>query len=230
MMVGDPEAHKKLWVGVLGAEVTQAGALEMFKLPGIFVIVGKARTPPTEGSGGSSLNHFGFLVRSYAETKAKLAAANVEVATDHPENKQITVVFPEKVRVEFTEDATLKVPIAFHHFHISATDPESVRAWYVKTFGAVPGTRGIFPAAKLPGGEVDSLKAQEAQAPTKGRSLDHIGFEVKGLEAFCKKLQADGVTFDMAYREIPQLAGLKIAFILDPVGTRIELTEGLASH
>ena len=65
------------------------------------------------------------------------------------------------------------------------------------------------------------MKAETAPAPTKGRSLDHIGFEVKGLEEFCKKLQADGVTFDMAYREVPQLAGLKIAFILDPVGTRM---------
>lgn len=230
MMVGDPEAHKKLWVGVLGAEVTQVGALEVFKVPGIFVVVGKARTAPTEGSEGSSVNHFGFLVKSYADTKAKLTAANAEVATDRPETKQITVVFPEKVRVEFTEDATLKVPIAFHHFHISATDPEGVRAWYVKTFGAVSGTRGIFPSATLPGGEVDSVKAQQAPAPTKGRSMDHIGFEVKGLEAFCKKLQADGVTLEMGYREIPQLAGLKIAFLVDPVGTRIELTEGLASH
>jgi hypothetical protein len=34
----------------------------------------------------------------------------------------------------------------------------------------------------------------------------------------------------MAYREIPQLAGLKIAFIIDPNGTRIELTEGLTAH
>jgi hypothetical protein len=34
----------------------------------------------------------------------------------------------------------------------------------------------------------------------------------------------------LAYREMPQLAGLKIAFIIDPIGTRIELTEGLASH
>jgi catechol 2,3-dioxygenase-like lactoylglutathione lyase family enzyme len=82
----------------------------------------------------------------------------------------------------------------------------------------------------LPGGEVDFIKAPTAPAPTKGRSLDHIGFEVTGLEAFCKKLQADGVPFDLAYREMPQLGGLKIAFILDPVGTRIELTEGLAAH
>ena len=129
--------------------------------------------------------------------------------------------------MEFIEDPNLKTPIAFHHIHMATTDPERLREWYVKTFGATPGKRDIFPAAMIPGGEVDFIKAQTPPAPTKGRALDHIGFEVTGLEAFCKKLQADGVPFDMAYREMPQLGGLKIAFILDPVGTRIELTEGL---
>ena len=53
---------------------------------------------------------------------------------------------------------------------------------------------------------------------------------MKNLEEFCKKLEAQGVTFDMKYRVIPQLNGLKIAFVIDPVGTRIELTEGLAAY
>jgi hypothetical protein len=35
------------------------------------------------------------------------------------------------------------------------------------------------------------------------------------------------MTFDMPFREVPAI-GLKIAFIVDPVGTRIELTQGLA--
>ena len=33
-------------------------------------------------------------------------------------------------------------------------------------------------------------------------------------------------TFDLTYREMPALGGLKIAYVLDPEGTRIELTEG----
>jgi catechol 2,3-dioxygenase-like lactoylglutathione lyase family enzyme len=67
---------------------------------------------------------------------------------------------------------------------------------------------------------------QDSKAePTKGRALDHIGFEIKNLEAFCKKLEADGIKLDTAYsvRE----GGLGLAFITDPMGTRIELNEGL---
>jgi len=52
---------------------------------------------------------------------------------------------------------------------------------------------------------------------------------VKNLEAFCKKLDADGVKLETPFRDIPQI-GLKIAFLVDPEGTRIELTEGLAAH
>jgi len=193
-------------------------------------VVQKARTPPTDGSDGSTINHFGFLVKSYADTKAKLSAAGVTFATDRPENKQMIAEFPEGVRVEFTEDANLNVPIAFHHIHEAAMDPESLQAWYVKTFGAKAGKRGQFAAAMVPGGEVDFRKADTAAAPTKGRTLDHIGFEVRNLEAYCKKLEAEGVTFDTAYRVVPQLDGLKIAYILDPIGTRIELTEGFASR
>lgn len=230
LMVADPEAHKKLWVGVLGAQVVNAGTLEMLKLPGVFIVVGKARNPTTGGSDGSAVNHFGFLVKSYSETKTKLAGAGVTFVTDNEKGHQLMAEFPDKVRVEFTEDANLKVPIQFHHIHGVATDPEAERAWYVKTFGAESGMRGQFLAAMLPGGEVDFRKVAEAGAATKGRSLDHIGFEVKNLEAFCKKLEADGVKFDLPYREMPQLGGLKIAFIVDPIGTRIELTEGLAGR
>src|SRR5439155_27117866 len=111
---------------------------------------------------------------------------------------------------------TQTLPVVMHHIHLTTANGEKLRQWYVKTFGAM-----------FNGNEVDFLAASIQPAPTKGRAIDHIGFEVKNLEAFVKKLQADGVTVEIPYRELPNI-GLKIAFILDPIGTRIELTEGLA--
>jgi catechol 2,3-dioxygenase-like lactoylglutathione lyase family enzyme len=230
LVVSDPEAQKKLFVGLLGAEVTNAGVLEMWKLPGVFIVVQQARTPPSGGTDGSTVNHFGFKVKSYQEMRAKLEAAHLTFTMDNAKTKQVIAEFPEKVRVEFTEDPDMKVPIAFHHIHIATPNQEALRAWYVKMFGAEEGKRGAFPAAMLPGGEVDFLKAAAAPAPTKGRSLDHIGFEIKGLEAYCKKLEAQGIPFDLTYREMPQIGGMKIAFVIDPEGTRIELTEGLVRY
>jgi catechol 2,3-dioxygenase-like lactoylglutathione lyase family enzyme len=226
LTVPDPDAQTKVWVDVLGATVSKDGPLNLVKLPGIFIIVSKSTTA-TEGSDGSTANHIGFLVKDYAGLKAKLAAANIPTVFDIEKNKQIMVTFPDKVRVEFNEDASISAPVVFHHIHLTTTDPDALQAWYVKTFGAEATTRRNLPAAKIPGGEVDFLKAKDAPAPTKGRILDHIGFEIKDLDAFCKKLTADGMTFDFAYRDVPAI-GLKIAFIIDPVGTRIELTQGLA--
>jgi catechol 2,3-dioxygenase-like lactoylglutathione lyase family enzyme len=226
LLVADPEGQKKIWVEALGAEAIRPGTLELLRLPGIFIIVGKARTAPTEGTDGSTVNHIGLAVKDLAAVKAKLDALHIESAPVNGNAKQIMAKFPEKVTVELTEDAALPTAVAMHHIHLATPDPEKQRAWYVKTFGARAGTRGNFPAAFIPGGEVDGRKAQEAQAPTKGRSLDHIGFEVRNLESFCKQLSADGVQFEMAYRDMPAI-GLKIAFLADPEGTRIELTEGL---
>jgi catechol 2,3-dioxygenase-like lactoylglutathione lyase family enzyme len=62
--------------------------------------------------------------------------------------------------------------------------------------------------------------------PTANRALDHIGFEVKNLEAFLAKLDAQGIKPSVPFRRVDAL-GINIAFVVDPWGTNIELTEGL---
>jgi catechol 2,3-dioxygenase-like lactoylglutathione lyase family enzyme len=64
--------------------------------------------------------------------------------------------------------------------------------------------------------------------PIRGRSLDHIGFEVRNLEAFVRELEAKGVRMDRGYTEVAAL-GIAIAFLTDPWGTYVELTEGLSA-
>jgi catechol 2,3-dioxygenase-like lactoylglutathione lyase family enzyme len=225
MMVRDPDAHKKIWVDVLGAAVVNAGTLEMLKLPGIFLILGKADS--VEGSEGSTVDHFAFRARDLPAVGAKLKAAGIPLTRD--DAVEIVAIFPDKVKVEFYAAPTIAVPLEHFHVHFYATDPDALRAWYVKHFGAATPTPANANAAGVPGMSFSFRKTETAQAATRGRSLDHIGFEVKGLEAFCKKLAADGVTFESPFRDVPRL-GLKIAFLLDPAGTRIELTEGLAGR
>ena len=62
--------------------------------------------------------------------------------------------------------------------------------------------------------------------PTRGRVIDHVGFEVKDLQAFCKKLEADGVKFDEPYSQ-SRHKSFASAELTDPWGISIELTEGL---
>ena len=225
MMVRDPAAHKRLWVDLFGAQVVTSGSLEMLKLPGIFLMLRQAE--PTDGSIGSTLDHFAFRVKDLPATSAKLKAAGIPLTRD--DSIEIVADFPDKVKVEFYAAPTLAVPIQHFHVHFYTADVDALRAWYAKHFGAAMPTPTNANAMGVPGMSFSFRRTDAAQAATKGRSLDHIGFEVKDLEAFCKKLVADGVTFESPFRDVPGI-GLKIAFLIDPAGTRIELTEGLAGR
>ena len=227
LLVADPELQKKIWIEALGAELTHVGSLDLLRIPGIYVVVGKAGTAPSEGSEGSSVSHLGFAVRDLTAVKAKLDALHIESTPVNGNSKQILAAFPEKVTVELTEDPALPTAVAMHDFLLATTNPEELRAWYARTFGARPGMSGNFLVDFIPGGELDIDKTQAAPAPTKGRSVDHIGFEVRNLEAFCKQLVADGVQLESPFRDMSNI-GLKWAFVVDPDGTRIELTEGFA--
>jgi catechol 2,3-dioxygenase-like lactoylglutathione lyase family enzyme len=120
-----------------------------------------------------------------------------------------------------------------NHIHLYPTDIPAMQAWYAKTFGGVAGKRarvarpGWIDCVDLPGVNLSFSAGDQKLAPTKGRSLDHIGFEVKSLDAFVKKLEAQGIKMDAAPRAVPNTK-TRIAFLTDPWGTYIELTEGLA--
>jgi lactoylglutathione lyase len=221
----DPEAVMKVWIDVLGGKKVMAGPLQFAMFPGVFVAVRKGEAGgATEGS---VVNHLGFLVRDLDATKAKLTGAGVAIEREMPATRQMFAMFPGNVRVEFTEDKALDAPIKHHHIHFATPEIEEMRAWYAKHFDAVPGMRGRFKAADVPGVNLSWNPADAPPAPTQGRSMDHIGFEVTDIKAFCGKLEAAGIKLDRAVTEVPDL-GLTIAFLTDPWGTRIELTQGLA--
>ena len=133
---------------------------------------------------------------------------------------------PNGTRVELYENKELGRPVANHHIHFNNPEVDAMKAWYVSKLGPKPGQRSGMEAADIGGVNLTFSPADEKPAGTKGRALDHIGFEVDGLEALCKKLEAEGITFDRPYQKIPEL-GVAVAFFTDPWGTYIELTEGL---
>lgn len=224
MLVPDPEVHRKIWRDVLGIKQVKRGQLDVLVLPDGVLAFRKG--DPTGGTEESIVNHLGFIVPKLAPVKEKLVAAGCKVVREMPETKQMFIMFPDAIKVEFTEVPEMKVPIAHHHIHFYSQHVEEMRAWYVKHFGAIPGRRGKFEKADLPGVDLSWGVSKTPVAPSKSRSVDHIGFEVRGLEAFCKKLEAAGVKFDVPYRDVPAI-GLKLAFFTDPWGTYVELTEGL---
>jgi len=110
-----------------------------------------------------------------------------------------------------------------------------MQQWYMKALDATlrPGQTDFFIGADLPGvGYMLNFFRWEGDQSvthvgTTGRVYDHVGFEVKNLEAFCRKLEAKGIKLSVPYRKLPTLNNIGSAFITDPWGTSIELTEGL---
>ena len=235
--VTDVEAHKQFWAELLGGQAAKFGKTDVIKLPNTLLFL-RAQEPTGE-SNGSTVNHLGFKVPDLHGLVPRLKAAGIDIVTTdvvagatsdvhHNTDQDVYMAFakgPDGVRVELMEDKALEDTDS-HHIHIFTDDDEATQAWYVKHFGGKPGTRGPFRKADVPGIELTFAKASDPVAPTKGRVVDHIGFEVDDLESFCRKLEADGVKFDIAFRRIENI-GLSVAFLTDPWGTYIELTEGL---
>lgn len=238
--VSDIDAHKRFWVDLLGAEHITLGPLNLIKVPGgLIALTEKA---PAGGSRGTMINYVGFQVPDVKAVVAKLKAAGVPIVTKqevtggratedifYTESQDTYLAFvlaPDDIKVELMQNPALKGPIANHHTHFAAPDVAAMQKWYAEMFGAKPMVRGPFQAADLPGVNLTFSPTVGGEVGTKGRAVDHTGFEVRDLEAFCKELEAKGVKFDMPFREVPAL-GLKIAFLTDPWGTYLELTEGL---
>ena len=137
---------------------------------------------------------------------------------------------PEMVKVQFVEDKTLTTAVAHDEILMKVPSVADASAWYAKWFGAKIVKQGQVTVAQIPGMNIRFAETKEPVAGTQGRAIDHIGFEVKGLEALAKKMTDEGVKVNRAYGAAPaQLAPLKsIMFITDPWGTYIELNEGFA--
>lgn len=243
----DMAAQRHFFVDTLGGVDAKIGAnmTEVIEFPNVFLFF-RPMQKPTGGTIGSTVNHVGFSVPDLAPVVAKLKANGYpmitsesvaptvkvtdDIAAASPTTNIAFTLGPEDIKVELVEVKDQQVPIQLHHVHFFGEQRDEMQAWYAKTFGAsqhpaVPGQ--AFVTNQLPGVTLSFSPSPTPTVETQGRALDHIGFEVKNLEAFTKKLEADGIPLTVSYRTIPAL-GLAIAFIKDPWGTNIELTEGLA--
>ncbi len=235
--VTDVDAHKQFWGQLLGAEMVQFNGTDVVKLPNTLLFL--RVKDPTDGSNGSSINHIGYQVPDLKALIARMKSAGFAVITREVvaaakedvhwnDGTKVYMAFvraPDGLRVELIQDEKLQGTVP-HHIHIFSADDAATQAWYVKHFNAKPGMRGPFKKADIPGIELTFAGSSDPLQNTKGRVLDHIGFEVDNLEAFCQKLEAAGIKLDVPFRRIDNL-NLSAAFLTDPWGTYIELTEGL---
>ncbi|MEQ1884194.1 MAG: VOC family protein [Bryobacteraceae bacterium] len=225
LVVRDVDAAKKFWTD-FGGKPVKNNQLELIEFPNIYIMLRKGE--PTGGSVGSSVNHVGFQARNSAEMVAKWNAAGIKTEKGNGAG-QYYVTTDDGLRIEIQEDKTQANPLQFYHVHfnIPSADTAEAEAWYVRNFDAAPRSGTRYKTDDIPGSNLTLADVKEAAAPTKGRTLDHIGFVVNDLDSFAKRLEAQGVKFDIAPRAVND-GKTKVAFLTDKWGTYIELTEGLA--
>jgi catechol 2,3-dioxygenase-like lactoylglutathione lyase family enzyme len=237
------DAQKKFFVDTLGGTVVKIGAnqREIVRFPNVLIFL-NPMTAPTGGTRGTTVNHIGFSVPNLRPvidkikangyqmiTRSEVVATQAvidDIAATSPTTSIAFALGPDDVKVELVQVKAQTIPITLHHVHFFDPQNAEMRDWYVKVFGAKPRDGATFVSADLPGVALNFTKSPDAVVGTQGRALDHIGFEVKNLEEFTRKLEGMGIKLERPYTKVAAL-NIAIAFIKDPWGTYIELTEGL---
>ena len=242
--VDDVAANRDFWIR-LGGTPESSVLGDVVVMPGVLVAISERPADSPAAVTTSVVDHVAFRVASLAAIAAR--GLVLEPAAGFP--GIASAMAPNGIRVELFEEGTatnvgfepefqdevaerhnrpLVGVIDSHHLHMYLPEEQvqSARDWYVAHFGAVPGMRWRYTAADVPGMNLNFSAAEDTRAPTRGHTLDHIGFEVANLESFCRALADEGIAFDVPFsRPDPAFA---FAVLTDPSGVTLELTEGLA--
>jgi catechol 2,3-dioxygenase-like lactoylglutathione lyase family enzyme len=245
------DAHKKFWVDTLGGTAMKFGSIDVVKFPDAFIFLRAQK--PTGPTRGTAFDHIGFAVPNVPAMAMKLAAAGYQETTGRepapgtppPQTSGTSAVYgrfayfvgPDGAKIELVTAAEPNAPpIVAHHIHFINKQYVEMQQWYMKAFDATlrPGQTDFFIGADLPGVgySLNFFRWEGDQSithvPTAGRVVDHVGFEVKNLEEFCRKLEAKGIRLTRPYnKKTAAMNDIATAMIVDPWGVSIELTEGL---
>lgn len=224
--VPDIAAQQAFWARYFGGQPFRHGAQAGVRFPDGFIIL-LAKQAGAGPSAGSGLDHFGFKVPDLAAFLSRWRAGGLGVIneiTGMEGTPAANLAGPDGVKIEVQEDRSVPGPAA-NHIHFQTAQNAALRDWYVAAFGLEATARGrLATAANLPGMGLSFSGSRVPVTGTKGRAIDHIGFEVRDLAAQVAALKAKGI----AVEPIHAKAGFKSAFLTDPQGVRIELTQGLA--
>ena len=237
--------HRRFWVDTLGGKAVKIGSVDAIEFPDVYLLLHEQ--PPNGPTRGTTFDHIGFAVPDVPALTTKVVANGYALTVGRQPAPGETaspptagnygrfsyLVGPDGVKVELvTNMAADAPPIVHHHVHFVNKQFVEMQQWYMKAFNATlrEGQTDFFIGADLPGVgymlNFFSWLPAENLVGTAGRAVDHVGFEVRGLRAFCAELEGKGIRLQTPYRR-DEASGLAVATLVDPWGTVLELTEGL---
>jgi catechol 2,3-dioxygenase-like lactoylglutathione lyase family enzyme len=240
------DEHKKFWVDTLGGTAVKIGSTEAVRFGDVFLLLRQQK--PTGPTRGTTFDHIGLAVpnvpafaknvvsKGYGRTVGRETAAGPAAnAGPSPVYGAFEyLVGPDGVKIELvTNKEPNAPPIVHHHVHFINTQFVEMGRWYMKALNATerPGATNFFFGADLPGiGYMLNFfnwEPKETLVGTRGRVVDHVGFEVRNLKEFLGTLPAKDITLTAPLARDAALGDVMSATMTDPWGTVIELTEGL---
>jgi hypothetical protein len=242
------DEHKKFWVDALGGTATKVGSTEAVRFGDVFLLLRQQK--PTGPTRGTTFDHIGFAVpnvpefakqvvsKGYGRTVGRETAAGTNAGTPAAPSPVYGrfeyLVGPDGVKIELVTNMTPNPPpIVHHHVHFINAQYVEMGRWFMKALNATEraGTTDFFFGADLPGiGYMLNFfhwELKDAQVGTRGRAVDHVGFEVRNLKEFLGTLPSKDIKLTTPLATDRALGGVQTATITDPWGTVVELTEGL---
>jgi sugar lactone lactonase YvrE/catechol 2,3-dioxygenase-like lactoylglutathione lyase family enzyme len=246
--VSSVEEHRKFWIETLGGVPAKVGNTEAVRFGDVFLFLRPQK--PSGPTRGTTFDHIGFAVPNVPEFTKSVVAKGYQLTVGREIPGQAApaqgasavygqfmyLLGPDGVKVEIVTNKTPNPPAIVHH-HVHFVNPQYVEMgrWLMNALDATerPGTTDFFFGADLPGiGYMLNFFRWEMKEPlvgTTGRAIDHVGFEVRDLAEFVKRLDGKGIKLAVPVRKDPALGNVSTATITDPWGTVIELTEGLTA-
>jgi len=253
--VPDVAAHKKIWVDIFGAKPVKVGNTEMLKIPGVFIVLtqGQPATATTLvnhlGIWAKDLDPTRARLLAAGIASATPKAQFIDLPNglrlefiDDPAGPELPAAHHIHYFVASAQAGTdgrawyMKTFGATENSRRNGGVPSALLTtpdkWISIDFTATGGG-GRGAGAPRGGGAPPAAGAAPAPAPpaatpvsNKGTVLDRFALEVKGIDAFVRKIEADGVKVTKPVSL--NADGLKTAMIVDVLGNDVELIEGLA--
>jgi len=208
----DVEANKKIFAA-MGGNAVKAGDFGRVRSPASWWNVHlRAPAPPSAGgTDGTVVNHVGFIVQNVQDSVAKWKAAGVagESRKQHSARPglgrhagRLAGRDSRGQEPERSDQARARSPLSAGR---GARQEPGVVCQNVRRKAGCA-TRRRSPTYRA--SRCGSNKVDKPLIPTKGRILDHIGFDVVNIEGFVKKLEADGIKLDRPITRNPNGSAL----------------------
>lgn len=179
-------------------------------------------------SRGAAIDHFALSCADVQAQVGALQGSGVRVTTpvsDMPGlGRYAFIEDPWGARIQLVEEPGA---LAFHHVHLSVPDPEGTRLWYLDRFGGEPAKlKGRLEGIKY--GDVWVFMEQGNTVPSRGHTIDHVGWRMPDLLATAARLKAKG---GLAFTTEPKpgppgvYSPVLMSFAEDPWGVKIELLQ-----